>query len=55
MYTNCKFLRTYTSPKKYPLNPIPVQCVFQIVGVNVLDLLKTEAGNKHVVVFQDFL
>ena len=38
-----------------PLHPIPVQRVFQIVGVDVMDLPKTEAGNKHVVVFQDFL
>ena len=38
-----------------PLHPIPVQRVFQIVGVNVMDLPITEAGNKHVVVFQDFL
>ena len=38
-----------------PLHPIPVQRVFQIVNVDVMDLPKTEAGNKHVVVFQDFL
>ena len=38
-----------------PLHPIPVQRVFQIVGVDILDLPRTEAGNKHVVVFQDFL
>ena len=31
-----------------PLHPIPVQCVFQIVGVDIMDLPKTEAGNKHV-------
>lgn len=28
--------------------------VFQIVGVDVMDLPKTECGNKHVVVFQDW-
>ena len=38
-----------------PLHPIPVQCVFQIIGVDVMDLPRTEAGNKHMVVFQDFL
>ena len=38
-----------------PLHPIPVQRAFQIVGVDVMDLPMTEAGNKHVVVFQDFL
>ena len=37
-----------------PLHPIPVQRVFQIVGVDVMDLPRTESGNKHVV-FQDFL
>ena len=37
------------------LHPIPLQRVFQIVGVDIMDLPKTEAGNKHVVVFQDFL
>ena len=29
--------------------------VFQIVGVDVMDLPKTEHGNKHVLVFQDLL
>ena len=38
-----------------PLHPIPVQRAFQIVGVDVMDLPVTEAGNRHVVVFQDFL
>ena len=38
-----------------PLHSIPVQRVFQIVGVDIMDLPKTEADNKHVVVFQDFL
>ena len=26
-----------------------------VVGVDIMDLPKTESGNKHVVVFQDFL
>ena len=38
-----------------PLHPIPVQRAFQIVGVDVMDLPRTENGNKHVIVFQDFL
>ena len=33
------------------IRPIP----FQIFGVDVMDLPKTESGNKHVLVFQDFL
>ena len=40
---------------KPPLHPIPVQRAFQIVGLDVMDLPKTESGNKHVVVFQDYL
>ena len=32
-----------------------IQCVFQIVGVDVMDLPKTKAGNKHVAVIEDFL
>ena len=38
-----------------PLQPIPVQKPFQLVGVDIMDLPKTESGNKHVLVFQDFL
>ena len=40
---------------KPPLHPIPVQQAFQIVRVDVMDLPLTESGNKHVLVFQDFL
>ena len=36
-----------------PLHPIAVQNPFQIVGLDVMDLLKTAAGYKHVV-FQDY-
>ena len=36
------------------LHPIRVQHVFQIVQVDIMDLPRTEAGNKHVVVFQHF-
>ena len=32
-----------------------VQRALQIVGVDVMDLPVTESGNKHVLVFQDFL
>ena len=42
-------------PGRPLLQPIPVQRVFQIVGVDLMDLPKTERGNKHVLVFQDFL
>ena len=37
------------------LHPIPVQRPFQILGVDVMELPKTQAGNKYVLVFQDYL
>ena len=37
-----------------PLNLIPIERVFQIVGVDIMELPKTNSGNKYVVVFQDF-
>lgn len=39
----------------FPLHPIPVKCPFQIVGVDILELPKTDKGNYYVLVFQDFL
>ena len=42
-------------PGRPPLQPIPVKRPFQIFGVDVMGLPKTESGNKHVLVFQDFL
>ena len=35
-------------------HPIPVQCPFQIIGVDIMDLQTTQQGSKHVVIFQDF-
>lgn len=40
---------------RLPLHPIPVNRPFQIVGVDIMDLPRTTDGNKHVVVFQDYL
>ena len=42
-------------PGRPPLQSIPVCRPFQIIGVDIMDLPKTELGNKHVLVFQDFL
>ena len=39
--------------RRPPLQPIPVQRPFQIIGLDIMDLLCTEQGNKHVAVFQD--
>ena len=41
--------------RKPPLQPIPVTRPFQILGIDIMDLPKTERGNKHVLVIQDFL
>ena len=36
-----------------PLMPIPVDHLFQIVGVDIMELTLTLKGNKYLVVFQD--
>lgn len=38
-----------------PFHPIPVQRPFQILAVDIMDLPTTTRGNKHVLVFQDYL
>ena len=48
----CAFASGAGSVGKPPLQPIPVQRPFQIIGVDIMDLPKTERGNKHVLVFQ---
>ena len=40
---------------KPPLHPIPVQRPFQIIGLDVMELPRTEQGNRYVIVLQDFL
>ena len=37
-----------------PLHPVPVNRLFQVLGVDIMDLPMTESGNKHVVVFQGY-
>ena len=39
---------------KPPLHPIPIRRPFQILGVDLMKLPKTQQGNKYVVVFQDY-
>ena len=51
----CVYVTGIRHSQKPPLHPIPVQCAFQIVGVDVMDLPTTERGNRQVIVFQDFL
>lgn len=40
---------------RLPLHPIPVSRPFQILGVDMLELPKTDDGNRCILVFQDFL
>ena len=51
----CAIVTAAGRPGRPPLKPIPVNRAFQIFGVDIMDLPKTERGNKHVIVFQDFL
>ena len=51
----CAIVTGASRPGRPPLRPIPVSRPFQIFGVDIMDLPKTERGNKHVIVFQDFL
>ena len=36
-----------------PLQPIPVQRQFQLVGVDIMELPTTTSGNRYVLLFQD--
>ena len=36
-----------------PFQPIPVSRLFQILGINIMDLSPTDRGNHHVAVVQD--
>jgi len=57
MWIHCPECATATGSShrpSVPLHPIPVQRLFQILGVDIMDLPCTERGNKDVVVFQDF-
>ena len=51
----CAFVSGAKHSQKPLLQPIPVQRAFQIVGIDIMDLPKTDKGNQHVVVLQDFL
>ena len=51
----CAIVNAAGRVNKPPLHPIPVERPFQIIGVDIMDLPLTKSGNRHVVVFQDFL
>ena len=47
-------LMPYKKTNQLLLHPLSAEQVLQIIGVDVMDLLLTDNGNHHVVVFQDF-
>ena len=49
----CIYVSGSGRKNKPPLHPIPVQCPFQVLGIDVMDLPVTDRGNRHVVVIQD--
>ena len=51
----CTVVGSTARVQKPPLHPIPVNRIFQIVGVDIMELPRTTQGNRYVVVFQDFL
>ena len=65
MYTDClnhvKSSPQYAVAKRTgrrilpSLKPITVSRVFQIVGMDIMELPKTQRGSRYVVVFQNFL
>ena len=52
---DCTFVSGGGKPGKPPLKPIPVSRPFQILGIDIMELPKTEKGNRYVLVMQDFL
>ena len=51
----CTVVWSTARVQKPPLHPITVNRIFQIVGVDSMELPRTTQGNRYVVVFQDFL
>ena len=51
----CAIVRGGGRVSNPPLHPIPVSRPFQILGIDIMDLPLTQLGNRHVVVFQDYL
>ena len=54
-YPECRFVSGGGKPGKPPLKPIPVSRPFQILGIDIMELPKSEKGNRYVLVMQDFL
>ena len=55
---NCPQCTTVSGGERIARPPLQTQMVqrpFQVVGVDIMDLPLTDTGNRHVLVFQDFL
>ena len=50
----CAMMNLFGKVNRPPLHPIPVSRLFQIIGVDTIDLLLTKFGNCHVVFFRIF-
>jgi len=50
---NCAIVQGVGRKQKPLLYPIPTERLFQIIGVDMMELPMTTRGNKYVVVFQD--
>jgi len=53
--THCKFCPQTQGTGRTVVPPLKPSSVFQIVGVDIMELPKTSTGYRYVVVFQDFL
>ena len=51
----CAIVSCHGRQLRPPLQPIPVERTFQILGVDIMELPKTSRGNQFVIVFQDYL
>ena len=49
----CAFVEGTGRKQKPQLQPIPTECPFQIVGVDIMELPLTSNGNRYLIVFQD--
>jgi len=51
----CCIVNGTGNKKKPPLCPIPVKRPFQIIGIDIMELLRTAKGKHYAVMMQDFL
>ena len=51
---NCAIVEGTGRKQKPPLQPIPTERSFQIVGVDIMELPLTSNGNRYLIAFQDF-